>query len=230
MQKSGVYMVRCGGFFYIGSSAELHKRWCSHLSCLGRSSHPCKKLQQAFDDVGTVSFEVLEEVELAECETRSDRFRKLLRKEGDHMLRVSNDPGFCNGHLIVDGRQRREDSRDRMNFLWSDPNGREMLMARRTATSVFEWSEEKRRKQGEAVRRAFRDKGVAVRSVIAIDNQGNEFEFKAIMDAARHLGCSPSLLGLWLSGRSPSPGMGKNKVREKHRHLIGWTFRYVENS
>ena len=58
---AGVYMIKCvkTGKMYIGSSINIEKRLAEHQSLLIRGKHPCKELQDAFDNCGKVVTEVL---------------------------------------------------------------------------------------------------------------------------------------------------------------------------
>ena len=59
---AGVYMIRNGtnGKAYIGSSANIVSRLHNHESKLLSGNHPCKEMQNDFDDGHHFSFDVLE--------------------------------------------------------------------------------------------------------------------------------------------------------------------------
>jgi len=62
---SGIYQIKntLNGNRYIGSAADLRRRWQQHLSALRHSQHHNRHLQRAFDKYGEEAFifEVLEE-------------------------------------------------------------------------------------------------------------------------------------------------------------------------
>jgi group I intron endonuclease len=54
----GIYKVTCAasGEIYVGSAANLRKRWNHHLCHLRKGAHPNQKLQRAWDKYGEASF------------------------------------------------------------------------------------------------------------------------------------------------------------------------------
>lgn len=66
MASSGIYQIKnaINGKSYVGSTANLKKRWTNHLSALRYGRHPNSRLQSAFDKYGEDAFgwSILEDV------------------------------------------------------------------------------------------------------------------------------------------------------------------------
>ena len=56
-RTSGIYAIQRGQHTYIGSSADIKKRWSNHRSELRRGVHPSPHLQNAWNLYGEDSFE-----------------------------------------------------------------------------------------------------------------------------------------------------------------------------
>ena len=58
MQKSGVYAIinTINGHQYIGSSSNLHKRYCKHIWELNKNRHHSERLQRAWSKYGEKNF------------------------------------------------------------------------------------------------------------------------------------------------------------------------------
>lgn len=86
--NAGIYKLTCGDYFYIGVSKSLKTRRTLNESALRRGSHHSPKLQRAFLECGSVSFEVLEYL--------TGDFKKFLRAEAAEIQKHIGNPYLCN--------------------------------------------------------------------------------------------------------------------------------------
>jgi group I intron endonuclease len=65
---AGIYRIRntVDDKVYVGSSADLHARWCDHWKLLMKGIHRCQPLQSAWDEYGGLFF-IFEIIEVVEC-------------------------------------------------------------------------------------------------------------------------------------------------------------------
>jgi predicted GIY-YIG superfamily endonuclease len=61
----GIYKItHKTGYFYIGCSLNIIKRWDSHLKMLEKNKHHCKDFQKIYNDseINDFTFEILETI------------------------------------------------------------------------------------------------------------------------------------------------------------------------
>ena len=217
MKLIGVYLIRVGASFYVGSSADIGTRWCRHLYLLKRGIHRNRSLQAAYDLCGGADLEILEAVDVSQCAAKSEIRDKIRDAEMKHISLMSSDKGMCNIYLSSRGPHRRDDMKER----WKDPNYRERTIA---AIRAGLSSPEVRAKLSKAGRMA---KPANCKPVRIFSPRGVALDFASVTDAASHLRVSHSNQKNWLDGSSPFPGAGKYTTRKKFRRLIGYSVFYT---
>lgn len=154
---SGVYEIRnqINGKRYIGSSANLKKRWQSHLSGLCRGCHENQHLQRAFDKYGEAAFvfSILEKVEPEMLIGREQHYLNMLGAE----YNIARIAGSCLGYRHTKEARRKigrpnskhsPETREKMRASWT-PERRQALSK---AGKGRPHSAEHRRKIGNANR------------------------------------------------------------------------------
>lgn len=68
--KSGIYVIECDKYFYIGLSGDLYKRKRDHKYGLKNNIHPNPKMQSVFNKGYKLQFKVLEECKTDLLEVR----------------------------------------------------------------------------------------------------------------------------------------------------------------
>lgn len=207
--ERGIYELRIGGSFYVGSSGDVRKRCADHAWRLRKGIHSNERLQAAWD----CSPESHEVVYLGDpggawgCLRDAEQARIDVRKY---------DVGFCNKSLSARSPSGQSAV---MKRKWQDPEFRaKMLYVSRNRGFT---SEETRELQAAAKvgGRNPRSKRVWLRTP-----GGYNFEFETTVDAAVHLRVSQQLVSSWCCGRAPLPGSGSYTRRED---LVGIEIGYL---
>jgi hypothetical protein len=222
MKAAGVYLIRIGPWFYVGSSGNIGSRFAEHRRMCREKCHDNAKVQVAFGKHGTIELEVLEPVDVSGFLTAKERRDALRAAEQRHLDRFFGDQWLCNRSRNSRGPHARPD----MVAKWQDPYAREQMLARIKELGSRSPGEETRKKMAEAKRGA---RNVRARPVITIDPLGNQSRYDTATAAAKAVGVTQQAMDLWLRGKMALPGQGA-RIPKKNAHLIGWTFRYAENS
>lgn len=210
--SAGVYILRCGESYYIGSSSDFRKRKWTHLTDLKRGVHGNAKIQAAYNLCGTAEFMGLEYLIQYRTEN-ADGFRQRLRTlEQKYLNDHADSEWLCNKSLSAWGPDCREDTRKR----WTDPAYREKMSAlargRRPSAAT-------RRKMSAAKKGGKNSRAVAV---LVTTPKGKEVRYGSVVEAAKFFKVSQQLMDQWLKGRTAWPGTGR-MTRKQNQWIIGYT-------
>jgi group I intron endonuclease len=116
-QTSGIYKITCtaNGKIYIGSSADMYKRWRRHLNDLRNHTHHNRYLQRAFAKFGELSFGI-EILEFAAPHVLLEREQYWL-----DALQPFNEKGF-NLNLTADGSHLSQESIEKIRLAKTGKN------------------------------------------------------------------------------------------------------------
>ncbi len=184
LPQAGIYRIHCGPYFYIGSTSDFEKRRQHHRWVLANGRHCNRKIQAAFNEHGSMSFERLRLTDLVED----------LRAEEMEILNLyAADPFLCNINSNTFGPDEamKERARDRM--------------------ADRETSAPTRAKMADAKRGA---RNAKARAVIVTDPDGVEIEFPCVSDVAKFFGVSQQLMDQWIRGVVAWPGKGYRVRKE----------------
>lgn len=216
----GVYLLRVGNLFYVGSGSRLGSRLSDHKARLERGDHRIEALQDEFTMLGELTFTILKLVARKPKEPDADYKRRRLMWEQVALNRVFGTPGCVNassnsGFNTGIGEVMREK--------WKNPVFREATVARMKQRRGDAISAETRAKMAEAKTGARNPKSCPCFTVF----EGFKKNFDSASEAARYHGVSQQLMQQWLSGAVAWPGSGPRTPRtEKGRELIGLTGAY----
>lgn len=104
---AGIYAITSpSGKAYIGSSADIARRWREHLRALRKGEHSCAPLQRAFDKYGEAAlvFAVVERCSLAELLAREQQ--QLTVRDWRTLYNVAPQAGGGRGPHTADSRAR----------------------------------------------------------------------------------------------------------------------------
>lgn len=213
----GIYRVRCGGFFLVGSTQRLGSRHSFHRLALERGEHPNAGLQTAWNETRSFEFSMLLEVPKKIDDSRVDHIRRLKFHEQRFLdslfgtvgcVNLSSDSGFS----TPIGSWMKEK--------WQDPDFRAGRLEK-LAASRGPVSEDTRRKMSEAKKGKRNAKSRRCQFTFA----GEALRFDSVREAAAHFDVPPQVMDLWLRGSVKWPGTGRRGL--KYGRLNGLTGRYL---
>ena len=211
----GTYLLRVGGSFYIGSTANLRRRRYAHRSDLNRGTHQCKELQAAFNVKRECEFVVLDFMRQGADES-DESFRDRLRMAEQEVLDDQwGTPGLCN----KSPNTRGPDNGALMVSRWTDPSYRAWMSALRKNRVA---SAETRVKMSDAKKGARHPKA---RAVIVTCPEGSTTRCDTVTQAAKLLGVSQQAMLNWLSGAAPWPSLS---YKSRHWALYAHSARYAD--
>ena len=187
----GTYKVKCGEFFYFGSTMYFAKRRYSHLYTLKKGTHPNPGIQAAFNETGEFSFHIIELLDVDSDMRPAEQ--ALIQQHREH-------PHLCN-------------IRDAETTYLSD----EVFDAIRAASpGRYDRSAAARERIAESKRGIRNPKA---RTVIVTHPDGSEVEHPTQTAAAAFFGVSQQALQQWMSGKIAWPGSNPRVGREHIWHF-----------
>lgn len=196
----GVYRITCivSGNYYIGSSADIEKRWKSHSWHLKKGKHYSQRLQECWNKhgEGSFEFELLEEVP-DDVDQRD-------------VEQVYLDDCFAldDGLIVNKGTDARHAM---LGCKMSDEKRREL-----SSIVASEWSGNEQRRDKMSKRFS--------KGVTATHDDGRALQFRSGKAAAEHFEVGQQAMRGWLRRDFPQPKFSKRK--SKYSHLKCWTFDY----
>lgn len=206
---SGIYYLRAGSHFYIGSSSDFRKRRSQHAIALRKGTHPCAKLQAAFAEHGTARLEVAEEILRHPGETTKE-FRTRLRAAEQILLDSHReDPLLCNKSPSAFGPNNGE----LMKELWKTPEHRQkMASVTRHPTTPATRKRMAKAKQGASNPKA---------RALTILGPNGLHEFPTVQAAAEFFHVSQQVMDLWVRGIVQWPTSG-GRTRRSNRWIADY--------
>jgi group I intron endonuclease len=238
-RTSGIYKITClpTGKVYVGSAANLARRWCKHAACLRRGVHENSYLQHAWNKYGADAFRfvvielILEPFLLEREQYWLDRLHAYESPRGFNLSRKAGAPMAGRKHTpetlkkmsrAGTGRKHTEETKQMMSVRnkgrWFAPcteagrksqseNGRRLAAGR----SHSRHTEEAKEKMRQAARKRLDNPNAKDYLVVAPD--GSEFPVHNLALFCREHGLSYWGMRSVLRGRTP--------------HHRGWTCRFL---
>lgn len=185
---SGIYKItnRINGKIYVGSSADITRRWCSHRSLLGRGKHSSIHLQRAVDKCGidNFTFEIVKEVETDNLLIEEQKLLDFLKPFGDNGYNISKVAGSP-----MKGVNHTEEVKARLSEKLSGENHphygkpvseewREKISkSRKRFTDEQEADFRRRLEGGEPLSRIAKDIGVHITTITRAINRSKRFGY-----------------------------------------------------
>jgi hypothetical protein len=212
--SSGTYMLKVGDLFYVGSSLNLKKRKQDHFWNLKNGSHHVKRLQNHYDQIGSVDFKVIHEVIAVIDETNRDTLKKTIQKLEQSLIDLyCGELNFCNTSKNSKGPDS-EIAKKR----WGNAEYRRKVITGMKSRIV---TEESKHKMSES-KKGFRNP--KSRKVIVENPDGTETIYDTVTSAAKFFGVSQQLMDQWLKGIVSWPSE-TSKVRTKNKWVINYKAR-----
>jgi group I intron endonuclease len=144
LRGSGIYWIRNknNGKFYIGSAADIKRRWWNHRSLLRRGEHDNVHLQRAWAKHGEAAFEfaVIEDVPVNQLLTVEQWYL-------DNTRCLEDSYGY-NLNISADGSKHSEETKKKIGDANRGRKRSEATLKKMSAS----WTPERRAKVGEALR------------------------------------------------------------------------------
>lgn len=217
MSNSGVYITKCRGTLYVGSSFNFKKRWQDHRWSLRKGIHKNPKLQEAFNECGDVMNYCVESIPRLDGESVV-KWRHRLRKAEQKVLdRVWGDPCISN----ISPNSLGPNNGELLRRAWTDgafrKNMIQMLKSRVASDTT-------RKLMGEAKRGVRNPKA---RHVLLRKDGAPLFYFATATDCGRFFGVTQQLADLWLKRGWPTKG-SPWRVTKKSRHVTDYCCEFVD--
>ncbi len=224
--SAGLYQVRVGDVFYVGSTTNFKRRKSRHLSSLCWGEHPSKRLQEEFLKLKTAEFQPLEYLHKEEGET-VEQFRNRLRSAEQAKLdELSADPLFAANMANVSRNAFGPDNGKIMAEKWKEPEFRARMIAMLKARKGDKVSKETRELMAKAKTGA---NNTQSRKVVVTHPNGATSTFDCASDAAAFFKVKQQILFYWMTLGS-WPGTGTRPCRAKYKWISEYRAAFVTDS
>jgi len=196
--SSGTYIVKAGEKFYIGSTSRLSTRKYDHLGRLRRNVHHNKKLQDAFNTIGSASFISITFIARLPNEDTTEFRDRLRAAEQAFLDSHADDPNLCNESKNARGPDTECHAR-------RGPVSAETREKIRTAAIGRTPSIESRRKMALAKIGAA---NVKSRPIEISCPDGSTKRFESVTEMAKFFNVTQQTADHWVRGVCPWPGTG----------------------